>query len=292
MDLRHLSYVVALARHRSFTAAAASLHVAQPSLSAQVRGLERELGVQLFERTTRHVGVTPAGSAFVEQAQRILAEVAAMTVVMAEHAGGVRGTVRLGAWFSVNPPLPWLLAGFVQQCPQVKIEVREENSDVMLDMLRAGDLDVALMTLCAGLDFRGIERAVYLEEPFVLQVAPRSNLAGAGEVTLQQIADEPLIMQKPGSALRRLIEQSFSAIGRVPHVVVETSQTAAIRDLVSAGIGSAIVPQSLAGLPGLPVRIIRIAEPPVRVSMLTWRRDNRTSAIAAFVAYARSHLPA
>lgn len=290
MELHQLTYMLALERHRSFTRAAAALRIAQPSLSAQIRKLEDEIGVQLFERTTRSVQVTPAGAAFAERARRIVAEVSAVRGEMAEYTLGVRGVVHLGAWFSINPRLPPLLAEFAQQYPNVRIEIREESSPVMLEMLRSADLEVALLTVIGGLDFSAVHRAVYLEEPFVLQVAPESKVGTNATVTVRDLVDEPLVIQKKGSAIRALVEQWFAEAGLEPRIVVETSQTAAIRDLVGAGIGSAIVPQALAAGSGPATRVIRIDDPPIRKSVLAWRADGVTAAAAALVAYLRVHL--
>ena len=217
MDLRQLSGAVAVARYSNFTRAAASLHIAQPALSAQIRNLEHEVGIPLFERTTRRVVVTPAGLAFIAHADRILAEVDAASREMAEYAGGVLGRVRIGAWYTVNPQLPALLAGFVKTHPNVEITIREENSDVMLDMVRAGELDVALPIMCKGLDLTDIDHLVYLEEPFLLAVAPNSPLASRASVAVEELFDTPMITLKPGSAIRYLIEQAFLAAGGYHH---------------------------------------------------------------------------
>ena len=288
MDLRQLSGAVAVARYSNFTRAAASLHIAQPALSAQIRNLEHEVGIPLFERTTRRVVVTPAGLAFIAHADRILAEVDAASREMAEYAGGVLGRVRIGAWYTVNPQLPALLAGFVKTHPNVEITIREENSDVMLDMVRAGELDVALPIMCKGLDLTDIDHLVYLEEPFLLAVAPNSPLASRASVAVEELFDTPMITLKPGSAIRYLIEQAFLAAGGSLRVAVETTETSAARAFVSAGIGAALIPQSVAELPGPPVTLVALSNPPVRASALAWSRGRRTAASRAFIAYART----
>jgi DNA-binding transcriptional LysR family regulator len=291
MELRQLECAVAVARHRNFTRAARELLIAQPALSVQVRNLESELGVRLFDRTTRRVSLTPAGAVFVGRAERILADAAAAGREMAEHAGAVRGRVRIGAWYTINPELPELVAGFAQEHPQIDITVREENSDVMLDMLRSGDLDVALPVIREGLDFTGIDHIVYRREPFVLITSLGSELATREEVAIDELAVIPLIVFKPGSAVRRVVEQAFAAAGIPPRIAVETAETAGARAFVSAGLGVALVPRSVAERPGPPVSIVPVRPAPIRTSALAWRHISLASpATHALVDYARRRL--
>jgi DNA-binding transcriptional LysR family regulator len=291
MDLRQLRYVVAVARHRNFTRAAAELLIAQPALSAQIRKLEAELQVRLFERTTRRVSLTPAGSVFVSRAERLLAEADAVRHEMVEHAGAVRGRVRIGAWYSVNRNFPELLAGFSRLHPLVDLTIREENSDVMLEMLRSGELDVAMLVIRDGLDFHGIERQIYQEEPFVLVTAVGSELARRDEVAIEELASTPLIVFKAGSAVRLVVERAFAVAGITPRIVVETAETSGARAFVSAGLGVALIPRSVTDRPGPPVAVVRVTPPPIRVSALAWRgAGGRPPSTEAFLDYARSRL--
>ena len=293
MELRQLRYVVAVAHHRNFTRAAADCLVAQPALSEQVRKLEAELGVRLFERTTRRVSLTPAGTVFVTRAQRILAEAEVAGQEMSEHASAIRGRVRIGAWHSVNPDLPAVLAGFSHDHPHVDLTIREENSDTMLEMLRSGELDVALFVVRDGLDLSGVEHFVYRTEPFVVIVAPTSELAGRREIDLRELASKPLIAFKPGSAVRLVVEAAFAAVGFPPRIAVETTETFGARAFVSAGLGVALVPRSVAALSGPPVSSIPISDAPIRVSAMAWRPvGGHLPARDALVDYLRKRLVA
>lgn len=291
MELRQLECAVAVAHYRNFTRAAESLLIAQPALSAQVRRLEAELGVRLFERTTRRVSLTPAGVVFVARAERILAEATAASREMAEHAGAVRGRVRIGAWYTINPELPELVAGFAAEHPQVDITLREENSDVMLDMLRSGELDVALPVIREGLDFSGLDHFVYRREPFVLITALGSELAPRTEVSIEELAETPLIVFKLGSAVRLVVERAFATAGIPPRIAVETAETAGARAFVSAGLGVALIPRSVAERPGPPVATIPLTDAPVRTSALAWRSvGGQSPATQALVSFARRRL--
>src|ERR671913_390863 len=115
MDLRHLRYVVAVADAANFTRAAGGLHVAQPALSAGIKSLENELGVRLFDRTSRRGSPTDAGAAFVAHAREILNDADALREEMAQYAGSVRGRVRLSMWYHLTPRLPDFLREFIER---------------------------------------------------------------------------------------------------------------------------------------------------------------------------------
>lgn len=124
MDLRQIAYVEAVARNANFTRAAAELHVAQPALSVAIRRLEAELGVRLFERTSRRVTLTPAGSAFLKRTSRVSREVEALAQEMREYAGGIRGRLRLSAWYHVEPDLVDFMRDFTAANPLVESPFR------------------------------------------------------------------------------------------------------------------------------------------------------------------------
>ena len=132
MDLRQLEYVEAVARLRNFTRAAAELHVAQPALSLAIRKLEAELGVQLFERTSRRVTVTDAGDSFVRTATRVLRDAGALRQDMARYAAGSSGVVRVSAWYHVDPDLD-LLRTFIRDVPSIEISIVELPADAALE---------------------------------------------------------------------------------------------------------------------------------------------------------------
>ncbi len=283
VDIRQLEAAAAVARLGSFTRAAEELFVAQPALSATIRRLEDELGLRLFDRTTRRVALTPAGEAFVRRAERVLGDLRELRAEMARHAGAARGRLRVGAWYTVDPWLPEMLAPFHAAHPAVEVTVREVNSDRMLDLLRSGDLDVALPILRPGLDLDEIELLPYIEEPFVLAVPPGSALAALRSAELADVAGEPLITFNPGSSLRRLVEQAFAASGLEPRVALETIETSAARAMVSSGLGVAILPESVATRPGPPVTVVTLGASPIRRSAVAWRQGPGSPARDAFL---------
>src|ERR1044072_9097674 len=141
MDLRQIAYVEAVARNANFTRAAAELHVAQPALSVAIRRLEAELGVRLFERTSRGVSLTPAGAAFLDRAARVSREVDALADEMRDYAGGIRGRLRLSAWYHVEPDLVDFMRDFIAVDPLVEVSIQELAAPEALAALRAADID-------------------------------------------------------------------------------------------------------------------------------------------------------
>src|SRR5215218_2329626 len=150
MELRQLEYLVAVAEEGSFTRGAARVHVAQPGVSAQVRRLEAELGVELLDRSGRAVSMTEAGAAVLPYARAALAAVADVRVVVDELAGLVRGRVRIGTVTSFGAEVPDLLAAFHREHPEVEITLAEATSEDLVAGLRAGEFDVVLANLAAG----------------------------------------------------------------------------------------------------------------------------------------------
>jgi DNA-binding transcriptional LysR family regulator len=291
MDLKALQAVVAVAHHRNFTRAAEAMRIAQPALSAQVRRLEDELGLRLFDRTTRRVEPTEAGALVAQRAEAILGDVEALRRDLAALGHARRGLVRIGARVAVNLGLPALLADFVRAHPEIDITIREAYSAAMLDMLRARELDVAFAILSAELNLDGLRYEPYVEEPFVLIVPPASDLATRREVTFQQIADLPLVMHREGSAMRRMVDAAFAAAGTTPNVIVESNETGSARQLVAEGIGAAIVPESVAESPGPSVACLRLVPSPVRAGALVWRRGVEDASVSSFVSYILAQPP-
>jgi len=241
-----MRYVECVARHANFTRAAGELHVAQPSLSAAVRRLEAELGVQLFERTTRRVHVTEAGRAFLERARRLVAEADELAAEMHDYADGARGRLRLSAWYHVEPQIADFLEAFIQASPSVEVAITEEPSQDALPRLRNGDLDLALIVLTSGLDLTGIRYRVMKRDPFVFVTTPGHRLAERESVEIGELLSEPFIVTRERTALRWCFQRAFADFRAPPRIVVETDELAAVAAYTSIGIGNAILTRSIA----------------------------------------------
>lgn len=282
MELRHLRTIAAVARHGSFSKAADELHLAQSAVSQQVRRLEQELGLEVFRRTSRSVDLTAEGEVIVDYAHRVLREVDGMHAELGELTGLVRGEVRIGGMYPTGPyDLAEILAEFRARHPGVAINMVEDTQEDVLKRLRADDLDCAFTAVEP--DTLGDEYAATLiwEEEFVVALPPGHPLADGGHVTFEQLAREDLIAYRENSALRRRLERTMAERGLAPRNAFICTEMAAVRALVSKGLGLAVIPRSVAEQEGPPIALRPIG--PERFTWpvaLVWRAARRQPAAA------------
>jgi DNA-binding transcriptional LysR family regulator len=271
IDLKWLRSFVAVAEEASFTKAAYRVHVAQPGVSAQVRRLESELGERLLDRSGRSVRLTEAGSAVLPFARAALDAVANARLAVDELAGLVRGQVTVGMVSGCAlPVLAELLAGFHQQYPGVAITLTEDNSDRLLEMLRDGRLDLALIGSAGTGGSPGISTTVLVDEELVAAVAPGHPLASKETVTVRSLRDVPLVSLPPGTGVRAALDAACAAAGFEPRIVFEASALPMVVTMAARGLGLAVVPESVATTAGTPV-IVPITSPQVRSRLeLAW----------------------
>src|SRR5829696_2005099 len=277
MELRQLRYLVALAEEQHFTRAAARCRVAQPALSQQIRKLERDLGVQLVDRTTRSVRLTEAGALLTAHARRVLAEVQDARAELEQLTGLVAGRVTIGLTQTPGPiDLVRLLAEFHARHPQVELVVREDLSKTLADALREDALDVAFLSIVEEADRRGLELEELAEEPLVLVVPEGHRLAARRRASVRDLDGEELVAFGEGATIRRAVERAARAAGVTPRIAFETREVLLTRQLVAAGLGVAVLPRSDAEAPGPPVRSVALRAPTLthRIS-LCWRDGKR-----------------
>lgn len=261
MELRQLRYAVAVAQRLSFTRAAAALSIAQPALSQQIAGLERELGVRLFERTNRRVLLTDAGRAFVSRAERILADVDRTAEEMTAYAGGLRGRVVVGTYQSfAEYTLPKLLGRFHALYPGIEIALREGMADDLLAGLETSAIDVFIghiaETRYAG-DPQFRSEPLYDDE-LVIAVGASHPFAARSTVRMEELRDEPFIIFRRGSSVTaRLLLEARKAQFE-PRVVFESVDSLTIRSLVAEGLGVALYPRMLGDMPGPDVSLLSL----------------------------------
>jgi len=273
MELHQLEYFVAVAEEASFTKAASRVHVAQPGVSAQVRRLESELGQRLLDRSGRSVRLTEAGSAVLPFARAALDAVARARLAVDELAGLVRGQVTVGMVSGCAlPVLAELLARFHKQYPGVAISLTEDNSDRLVEMLKDGRLDLALIG-SAGTEAEGsanISTAVLIDEELVAAVPPGHPLEGRETVTITELRDVPLVCLPRGTGVRAALDAACAAAGFEPRIVFEASALPMVVTMAAQGLGLAVVPASVANTAGAPV-IVPIKNPEVRSRLeLAW----------------------
>lgn len=260
MELRHLEHFVAVAEERSFTRAAGRLHLVQSALSVSIRSLEGELGVRLFERTTREVALTDAGRVLLPEARRTLEAAASARAAVVGAQAGLRGTLRLGMMQGVGlVDVGALVARFHSERPLVAIMPRSVTSGGSVEMMqqvRQGALDAAFVA-ASGPDQPGLVTTTLLSEPVLLACPPGHPLAGRGSVSASELASAPFVDYTQGWGTRTAADHVFALAGIERSIGIEVSDGSIHASLVRAGLGLAILPRSMidgAGLVGVPLR--------------------------------------
>lgn len=289
MELRHLRYFLAVAQTRHFGRAAALLHIAQPPLSVQIRDLERELGVPLFQRGPRGVTLTEAGVALVPYAESVLASARQAAAVARDAAAGRGGRLVLGFIPTLAYTLlPHLLPSFRAAFPRVAVSLREVPVADKEDALLSGRVDVALYRPPAR--HPEIDSAQIGEERMILALPAGHRLARQRRVAPAALHGETLVMYTPGLGERGLYG-TVAAWLRAQGVPVQAPEIAGTiptaLGMVLSGAGLAIVPESAACLRLSGVLFRPFVEPQARVPLaVCWRQGDGNRLAAAFVCHA------
>lgn len=251
MNLDQLRGFAEVARTGHFTRAAERLHLAQPSLSRQIAGLEQELGVELFHRARGNVALTAAGERLLPFARRMLADADTARSEMAELAGLKRGRIRLGATPTLCTSLvAEVLAEFRGRHPGVDIEILERGSRSLITALMEGALDLALIvtSVSSGAARAVLEREPILRERLVAVSAADGPdpFAGAAPVNLEALAGVPQIVFPENYDLRVAMDAAFRSAGLAPAVAVEGAEMDAALSFAERGVGAAVVPAMVA----------------------------------------------
>jgi DNA-binding transcriptional LysR family regulator len=262
VELRQLEYFVAVARHGNFGRAAEAVYVSQPALSQQVRRLEAELGLALLRRTSRGVELTPAGEDLLARAERILVDVAQARATMDEHAGVVRGAVRVAATTADALRLPEILAAFHREHPGVRLALRHASTGEVLALLRRRAVDLAVLSLGSE-STDGLTVTPLAEEP-LRAIAPPDEPFRSAAAAIDDLRGRPFVLPEPGTALRETVMTACQQRGFSPVPLLEVSDPATVRFLVSAGLGISLVPVSWLDHPGPPVAVATLIEPAPR----------------------------
>ena len=276
MDLRQLEYFVAVAEERNFTRAAQRVHISQSGVSAQIRRLEKELGTELFDRSARAAELTAAGKAALEHARNALAAAGAVGQAVGEITGLLRGNLDVGMVIGCTiTPLFDALADFHRVHPGVELSLREDNSDRLVEDVRNGTLDLALIGAESAPD--GLETLTILSEPLVAAVPEGHELTGRA-VGLRELAAHPVVCMPPGTGLRAVFDRACAALGVEPVIALQASAAGAIADLALRGLGVAILSESMvAEHPGLTALPITDATDPALLA-ITWRPEANVAA--------------
>ncbi|MBR7996199.1 LysR family transcriptional regulator [Burkholderia cenocepacia] len=293
-DLRQWRYFVTVADERHFGRAAERLSMTQPPLSQAIRALEDTLGVALFVRTKRSVALTAVGAALLPDVRRLLASADALPPLARRLARGEAGSLSLAFVSTADYGLlPSLLRAFGARYPQVRLQLAEATSDVQIDELVAGRIDAGLVIPpvpprhAGGLSYLPVVR-----EPLVVAMpAGASDAPEDAPVQLAEVAALPLVIfpRRLAPGFYDIITGCYGAAGETPHIGQEAIQMQTIVSLVSAGMGVALVPQSLRNLRRTGVVYRPLAGPaPVVETGLVWRTGDVSPVLAGFIDVVRA----
>src|SRR3954469_2783698 len=281
MTLTELKYIVAVARARHFGHAAESCFVAQPTLSVAIKKLEDELGVVLFERGGSEVSVTPLGAQIVAQAERVLEQTAAIKELAKQNKDPLAGPLRLGVIYTIGPYLlPPLVRNLIDNVPQMPLVLQENFTVKLLELLRQGDLDAAIMAL--PLPEHGMSMQTLYEEPFVVAVPRHHSWASRAEIAAEDLKSETMLLLGNGHCFRDQVLEvcpemaRFSAPGNGMQRTFEGSSLETIRHMVASGIGLTVLPRASVkdmNDPNGMISFVPFAPPaPSRRVVIAWRK--------------------
>ncbi|HHW65140.1 MAG TPA: DNA-binding transcriptional regulator OxyR [Rhodocyclaceae bacterium] len=284
MNLRDLRYLVALADHRHFGRAADASFVSQPTLSTQIRKLEDELGVELFERSPRHVMLTEAGKRVVDRARIVLREADQIREIARRTQDPESGSLRIGLFPTLGPYLlPHVVQRVRARFPRLEMLLVEEKTEEVLHGLREGHLDAGLLALPVHDD--QLHEMFLFEEPFVLAVPADHPLAQhEGPIGSDIIEGESLLLLEEGHCLRDQALEVCHMAGAGERNGFRATSLETLRQMVAAGVGMTLLPM-LAVRPPVPpsndIRLLTFADPvPKRRIAMFWRK---TSAYREFL---------
>jgi LysR family hydrogen peroxide-inducible transcriptional activator len=289
MTLTELRYIIALARERHFGRAAEACHVSQPTLSQAIKKLEEELDVKLFERGGSEVTATPLGEEIVAQARRVMEEAGAIKEIARRGKDPLAGPLRLGVIYTIGPYLlPALVKRCIDQVPQMPLILQENFTARLLEMLRVGEIDCAI--IADPFPDMGLARAELYDEPFVVAVPASHALAAQSQVDGAELKNETLLLLGAGHCFRDHVLEVCPEYARFApdaeglRKSFEGSSLETIKHMVAAGMGVTVLPTlAVPAEPPPHLRFLPMAEPaPTRRVVLVWRRSfTRYEAIAA-----------
>ncbi len=285
MELRQLRYFTAVADQGQFTRAAATLLVAQPAVSAQIRRLENELGETLFHRDRRSVRLTEAGEALLPHARAALAAADRGRDAIASLRGMLHGRLRIGVAGPIDRPLGQALGELRRAYPEIEVLLTTQNNEPLLDAVANGHIDVGIV----GTDVHPVPtqlstRAIAGEE-LVLATSREHPLARRKSVTLDSLRVQAFVTLIHGSGHREAFDNALDDAGYTPRIAAEAGELSSLVELVAEGLGIAIIPRAAAE--GANVAVLEITRPRLlRRRAVAWNEATASPAARAFLALA------
>ncbi|HVO82168.1 MAG TPA: LysR substrate-binding domain-containing protein [Terriglobales bacterium] len=288
MELRHVRYFIAVAEHLNFRRAAEQLHIAQPPLSRQIRQLEDDLGVALFERTKRRVELTKAGRAFLEEARKLVVQASHATQAARYAKKGESGIVKIGIASGLGGVVSRVVFDYCRRSPAFQIECRDIFSNLQNSALRRSEIDVGFLR--PPVDQAELNCELLFEEQFVVVLPKAHRLAKRRSLRLKDVANEPLIIfdRSFSSGLYDKILALYSRQGLTPHLTVTHAEAHEESGAIMVASGKAIflgagaiVNRSVAGLD---LAWVRLDEPEAKIEVYAaWRKGEEAPAVLTFL---------
>ncbi|MGO4107041.1 cidABC operon transcriptional activator CidR [Paenibacillus sp. YAF4_2] len=292
MDIRHLQYFVEVARLQSFTKAAQSLYITQPTISKMIKNLEEELGVVLFERTGKRIALTDAGSILLTQAQQMVQSFSNMNSSLSELMELKAGHIRIGL-----PPMvgvsffPRIIGLFREKYPKITMQLFEHGAKKVEADVGSGELDIGVILLPANEE--RFDNFCFVRQSLMLIVPISHPLADRKDVPLHELKDEPFLLFHEEFTLHDRIIAECEKLGFQPNVVYKSTQWDFISEMVAANLGIAMLPEAICReLDQERLRVIPLTNPsiPWHLAMI-WRKDSYLSfAAREWIAFAKETL--
>ncbi|MCW8871950.1 MAG: LysR substrate-binding domain-containing protein [Xanthomonadales bacterium] len=294
MNLRALQYFVKLADLRHFSKAADACFVSQPTLSTQIKKLEEELGVQLVERAPKMIMLTPVGEEIADRARLVLNDIEQIRAVARRSSNPAEGVLRLGLFPTLAPYfLPHVVPSIRERYPKLRLQLAEEKTEVILHMLRRGQLDAGILAL--PVSGEGMEIEILFEEPFVLALPGGHPLARRGKISMQHLEGAELLLLEEGHCLRDHALEVCALADAHERVDFHATSMETLRQMVAADVGITLMPllavkPPIAATPNVVVR--RFAgKAPTRTIAMVWRSSSALSGFLREFAESLKALP-
>ncbi len=282
MELHQLQYVVEVANQKNFTRAADKINVSQSTLSQQIGKLEDELGVKLFDRNSRTVGLTQVGEDFINQAKILLDNLEKSKQIVQEYKGLLKGTLRIGAIASLGRiDFANLMTEFCRQYPDVKLEIVQAGTYGLLEKLASKSIDIAFVILPADDQYRDISFRHLAYDEFILALPPSHRLAGKPTIDLAEVAEEKFIFHPATDRMFFLCMEACVSAGFHPNIVCESNHSPTCLSLISAGMGIGFFPLEKIENTKIDLAIARLSEPLKKDIVLAARKEGGLSPVAA-----------
>jgi LysR family hydrogen peroxide-inducible transcriptional activator len=283
MEIHQLQYVVAVAKHKHFTHAAEELNVGQSSLSQQIAKLETEFGIKIFDRSSRTVSPTPAGKEFIEYAREILTKLETAKQCISSYAGLLKGTVNIGTITTLtNIDFGKMIVSFHNKYPGLTLNIIQEGSIKLIELLQAGEIDIAFVTL-PPMKYNDLDFFHLGKDEYVLVTSANHRFAKRKIIDLAEARNENFIFHKKTQSMYSICMQACNKSGFKPRILCYSSGAAISLDMIRADLGIGFFPSQdmkyfrISGLVS-----IKLREPPIKHVVMATKKKPKTPSVNTF----------